>query len=106
LKQAGTTALSREQAWQLLTLLKPNLGRFAADPGLWAAAYVPDYGRFDTGEMRRNPIEWNTAVAGKKLDDLAGTVWLTRSIYHGFTEGLVWSGRVERNTDPKVLGYR
>ncbi|MCW3054058.1 MAG: hypothetical protein JWN14_3228 [Chthonomonadales bacterium] len=91
---------------ELLQLLKPNLGQFARDPDLWAAAYLPDYHRFDTTERKRDPIEWNSRASGYKLSDEAKTLWLVRSRYHGFCEGLVLNGMgLKRTTDPKALGY-
>jgi len=76
---------------ELLQRLRPGLGRYADDPGLWAAAYVPDYRRFDTRERRRHPIEWNPRAGGYRLpDDPTGPLWLVRSRYFGGSfEGLV-----------------
>lgn len=100
---------------ELLQLLKPNLGHFANDPDLWAAAYLPEYHRFDVTERKRQRIEWNDRAAGVKVfDGTENTLWLLRSRYHGqsplhslFSEGLVLEpgGWIKRATDPKKLGY-
>jgi hypothetical protein len=94
----------------VLRRLRPQLGPFAGDRGLWAAAYRPDYHRFDVGEMRRVPIEWNASVSNEKLDSgPTRTVWLSRSSGDGYSEGLVIElpgGVVERTTDPAKLGFR
>jgi hypothetical protein len=95
---------------ELLERLQPRLGRFAADPGLWAAAYHPVYHRFDTGEMRRGAaVEWNPAVASEKLlEGPPRTIWLTRSRVDGFCEGLVMQLPgvvVSRTIDPERLGF-
>ncbi|MCW3094489.1 MAG: hypothetical protein JWL77_107 [Chthonomonadaceae bacterium] len=113
LKRALQDYISEHQALppahsygELLQLLKPRLSHFANDPDLWAAAYVPDYHRFDTTERRRDPIEWNSRAAGYKLSDDYKPLWLIRSRYHGFCEGFVLSGwGVKRTMDPKELGY-
>jgi hypothetical protein len=97
---------------ELLQLLKPNL-RYSNDPDLWAAAYVPDYHRFDTTEMKRNPIEWNNrAIIYKPTDEDDRdhkALWLVRCRHTGFCEGLVLRPpgglMVERSTDLKDLGY-
>lgn len=42
------------------------------NPGTWAAAYEPDFDRFDTGERRRLPILWNPHVAGIYCGHISG----------------------------------
>jgi hypothetical protein len=92
---------------ELLELLKPDLDRYAHDPDLWAAAYIPHYARFDTGERRREPLEWNRSIAGRKLsEDSEEILWLTRRTYYGYYQGLIVNGDyVDRTRDPKQLGY-
>jgi len=93
---------------ELLQLLKPGLGRFAGDPDLWAAAYLFYYHRLDTSEKQRHSIEWNSSAAGIKLSDMTeSSLWLIRSDFYGFCEGLVIDseGRVKRMTGRKALGY-
>src|SRR5207248_316821 len=90
---------------EVLERLRPALDQFASDPGLWAAAYRADYHRFDLGEMRRVPIEWNAAAASRK--PFEGTIWLTRSCWNGWCTGLVFSyGGVRRTSDPQALGFQ
>jgi hypothetical protein len=85
----------------------------------WTAAYVMDYGRFDLGETKRHPVEWNVAAAGKtfKLSDSMKEVvgpWLVR---YRFEDGRVgglclnlggsefdWQ-RLKYSDDPVALGY-
>jgi hypothetical protein len=93
---------------ELLELLKTDLDRFGHDSGRWAGAYRPHYERFDTGEMRREPITWNRDAAGRRLsDDLNTVLWLTRSQYHGYCRGLVLTSgySVKITTDRTELGY-
>src|SRR5439155_25294454 len=92
----------------VLERLRPRLDGFASDPGLWAAAYRANYRRFDLGEMRRRPIEWNAAAARRKLSEgLSQPLWLTRSRWDGWCEGLVLdpSLAVRRTADPQKLGF-
>lgn len=102
---------------EMLEALRPTLGRYAKDPNLWAAAYAANYHRFDTGEMRREPlIEWNAAASGRKLfSDTERThdvsdpdIWLIRwGNIHGVS-GYVLdlsSGNLTRTNDAKKLGY-
>ena len=76
---------------QLLTLWKPQLGSRGGDRDLWAAAYVPEFHRFDTGEMRKGPhVEWNPQASGKKiLESSTGIMWLTRVRASEWCSGLV-----------------
>lgn len=96
---------------QLLEVLRPELGRFASDRDLWAAAYAPNYQRFDTGEARRGAkVEWNAHPAGfaqALRGELVGPIWLTRVRANGRTEGLVMEtgGRVRATTDAAALGF-
>ncbi|MBV9852080.1 MAG: hypothetical protein JO250_20635 [Armatimonadetes bacterium] len=99
---------------ELLSLLRPGLGRFAHAPDLWAAAYVPDYRRFDTTEGCRSPIEWNGRAAGRRPYDDDGVtagnaerpLWLIRSRQGRFCHGLVLEGDLVKSThDPRELGY-
>ena len=39
---------------------------------MWAAPYTPEFHRFDTGEAKRRPWVWNTALSGMKLIDDGG----------------------------------
>jgi hypothetical protein len=114
IKKALQDYIGEHQAWppvhsygELLQMLKPKLDHFANDPDLWAAAYVPEYHRFDTTEKQRHRIEWNNRASGYKFsDDIASSFWLIRSQSHGFCEGLVLdSGGVKRTADRKALGY-
>lgn len=85
----------------------------------WAAAYVMDYGRFDLGETRRHPVEWNVAVAGKTFklsqsEEPAVGPWLVRYRFEdGQAAGLClnlglpgfdWQP-VKFTDDPARLGY-
>jgi hypothetical protein len=96
---------------QLLGGLRSDLGRFASDRGLWAAAYWPEYGRFDTGERGRGPrFEWNPdRRSAERL--LAGEddrpLWLTRIRRADWAEGLIMErgGHVQRTSDPALLGF-
>jgi hypothetical protein len=102
---------------EMMEALRPMLGGYAKDPGLWAAAYSANYHRFDVGEMRRDPMsEWNTAASGRKLiPDTARTqeasdseIWLirTRTAYgvRGYMLSLSGGG-LGRTDDPQKLGY-
>ena len=75
----------------VLEQLRPRLGRFSADPGLWAAAYSPDYHRFDLSEMKRGPmVEWNASAAHIKVrPDEIKRVWLIRSCFDRHDAGVV-----------------
>lgn len=90
--------------------LRPQLKADKNTPYLWAIAYDPQYQRFDTGEQRRSPIEWNTAVAGKRLDDVPETVWVMRqrsSYRRRYAYGWIYERRTHRfnrSTDPTTLG--
>jgi hypothetical protein len=91
---------------EVLERLRPRLDRFGTDPGLWAAAYRADYHRFDTGERRRAPIEWNAAAAGEKpFEGPPRTIWRTRSCWDGWCTGLVFDGGVRRTSDRQMLGF-
>ena len=94
---------------EVLQRLRPQLGRFGRDPGLWAAAYWPNYHRFDLGEMRRAPVEWNAAAGREKLfEGPPRTLWLTRSRADGRYEGMVIDlpgAMVGRTSDPAKLGF-
>ena len=70
--------------------------------------YVPHYNRFDTTEMRREPMEWNARASGHRLSDHPETtLWLLRCRYQGHSEGLVLqAGRVQRSNDAEELGYK
>lgn len=51
------------------------------EPGDWAAAYVPEFKRFDIGEARRHPIEWNFALPSLRAKpdlDRSNWRWLVR----------------------------
>lgn len=96
---------------EILQRLRPQLGPYASDPGLWAAAYRPNYYRFDLGEMRRVPIEWNPGLGKEGLfEGPPRTVWLSRSCSDGgYCQGLIVDlpGRVVgRTTDPVKLGLK
>lgn len=114
LKKALTEYISEHQSIppvgsyaELLQLLRPQLGRFANDPDLWAAAYLPDYSRFDTTDKQQQPIEWNKEVAAAKINyDTESAIWLIRSRYDGFAEGLVLTNVIiRRTTSLEELGY-
>lgn len=94
---------------EVLQRLRPDIDRFGRDPGLWAAAYRPIYHRFDLGEMRRAPVEWNARAAREKLfEGPPRTLWLSRSCSDGHCEGLVMElpgAMVGRHSDPVKLGY-
>ena len=91
----------------LLIVLQPRFHRFRHDPDLWAAAYVPHYNRFDTTEMRREPMGWNARASGHRLSDHPEkTLWLIRSRRDGQCEGLVLKhSGVQRSNSAKELGY-
>lgn len=95
---------------EALEVLRPELGWAAREPDLWAAAYLPRYQRFDTGEAKRGPrMEWNTHLATVTdfLNHPPSPTWVCRIAYEdGFQNGLVWNGSgIERTADPVALGY-
>lgn len=98
---------------ELLEKLRPRLHYqgYVDAPDLWAVAYRPDYHRFDTGERRRNPVEWNAALAGKRRKDLPELVWVIRwheSLGQPYVRGWIYqsrSGELSRSTDPTKLGF-
>jgi hypothetical protein len=96
-----------EAVLERLAPRSPGDRRFRG-PG-WTIAYEPEYHRFDTHEMRRNPIEWNAALAGAPLGKgPERTTWLCRSRTHDFVWGWLVSlpeGRLERTLDAVELGY-
>jgi hypothetical protein len=75
----------------------------------WTLAYEPVYHRFDRREMRRNPIEWNAALAGKRLGTgPLRTLWLCRSRNNSFEWGWVVTlpaGNIKRTINPVEIGY-
>jgi hypothetical protein len=77
----------------------------------WAAAYVPDFERFDRGEYRRKPIEWNQTLAGKTHRVGSSTPpgpWLVRYRDAGGAEGFFLDsadGSIRRTQDSRRLGY-
>jgi len=62
---------------------------------LWAIGYIPDYTRFDTGEQRRKPWEWNPNASGKTTatDETGnrklGAIWLSRTQTDGYFRGYI-----------------
>jgi hypothetical protein len=73
----------------------------------WASAYVPDFHRFDFGEAKRIPYEWNQRAAGVLIvpdsqpsEDLP-MLWLVRAkeggLYRGYSLDTA-SGQVSRFT--------
>jgi hypothetical protein len=92
---------------ELLELLRPRLEQFANDPGLWAAAYAPNYHRFDTTEMRREPVRWNPRAMRLKPSDTSDKrVWLVRRGEGRNATGIVlqW-GKLRRIQRPIDLKY-
>jgi hypothetical protein len=78
--------------------LGPFRNYLGADPNVqWTAGYVADWKRFDRGEMRRRPREWNQAIAGKSVQDIPkGGVWIarwpgTRLVWDGSEVKVEWS---------------
>lgn len=99
---------------ELLERLRPKLQGYENATDLWAAAYRPRYHRFDTGERRREPIEWNATLAGKRSDAFPELVWVIRWRYpisstgEFYSEGLIYDSRLQsfaRSTDAKKLGF-
>jgi hypothetical protein len=92
---------------EALQMLKPYLGDWAHDPNLWAAAYVADFRRFDLGESKRRPVEWNQAI-GKvnENDERTKSIWIIRDRYY-YPYGIVLrpDGTIRRSYDGKELGY-
>ncbi|MFN3651934.1 MAG: hypothetical protein ACK47B_20360 [Armatimonadota bacterium] len=95
---------------ELLQRFRPQLGDYAGDPHLWAAAYVPRYHRFDTVERRRHPVEWNVAAAGERIDTgPPRTLWLLRYRSGGYHFGLVMElpgFAVRRSNDAAELSFK
>ena len=66
-----------------------------SDPDLWTLAYATDYTRFDTGESRRVPWEWNPKVSGLKVGHSndngtsLGNIWLCRTYLGGIPQGMI-----------------
>jgi hypothetical protein len=79
----------------------------------WVGAYLPDYGRFDTGEARRSPLELNRSVAGMKIgedDKHKGptTVWVIRGRRGDYCFGYlldVGTGELKATYSSRLLGY-
>jgi len=75
----------------------------------WAALYQPDFERFDMGEMRRKPLEWNRALVGKEFGgDKTNWQWLARSDRGPNAFGLLVDlsgGSVKVARLPSELGY-
>jgi len=58
-------------------------------PDSWAALYEPDFQRFDSGEMRRVPLQWNTSLSGKQIGEKNyNWQWLLRSTRSTYQYGL------------------
>ncbi len=57
--------------------------------GRWAAAYIPNFHRFDFGEAKRTPYEWNQRATGLliapeyEVDDTPRPLWLLRAKVNG-----------------------
>lgn len=93
---------------------RPELKYYQSASDLWAAAYMPDFQRFDTGEQRRNPLEWNASLSGKQCKDLTKRVWVVRWHYslgnNSAVEGWVYNpdhgyGELVQSRDPKDLEF-
>lgn len=89
-----------------------KLPAWANGPDNWAAGYLPEFGRFATGENRKVSFgEWNPAVSGHSVQWLYenSPIWLLRWRYSdGTAQGIVF-GLTENHKgltqDPKELGY-
>jgi hypothetical protein len=100
---------------ELLATLQPRLKGYERERDLWAAAFVPEYGRFDTGQSRsRQTWEWNPAATRLRYSDVKSQpTWLARVRLRGgiraqdWCEGLVVDpgGYVHRTTGCSNLGY-
>lgn len=93
---------------ELVAFFKSEYNDIAHDPGLWAAAYRVHYERFDMGEQRRMPIEWNRSIVGRTFaEDFEGQVWVTCSQEFGHITGLAIAdgGQLFHTSDPAILGY-
>jgi hypothetical protein len=79
---------------EMLEMVRADLGAAGKWSDLWAAAYQPEYHRFDTGEARRVPIvEWNASLATApwSMKRQPETVWVIRSkSVPGYARGLTW----------------
>lgn len=82
-----------------------------APPDAWCVIYIPEYGRFATGETRAQLFgEWNTTLGGLTREELMdrAPVWLVRRKNPGGEAyGFVFEpdGDVRATTDPAQLGY-
>ncbi|MFN8220895.1 MAG: hypothetical protein U0S12_12285 [Fimbriimonadales bacterium] len=79
------------------------------EPDAWQYVFQPAFGRFDLNESRRGTAaEWNHAVEGLNLDQLANLehVWLFRWRIDGYAKGVVYdAGRITMSGNEKVLGW-
>jgi hypothetical protein len=78
----------------------------AYDPDTWSLGYRAEYRRFDRGEMRRHPIDFNAGCSGITQADLGDrTVWIVRWPEGSGWHGIVFTGGWPRQSaDPTALG--
>jgi len=57
-------------------------------PDPWTALYEPDFQRFDFGEMKRVPLQWNLALSGKRIGGDDDWQWLLKSTKSSYEYGL------------------
>lgn len=109
--RAGEPFPNVSSAPELMKYLAMHSRRYPKENvDLLATAYAPTFSRFSTGPENGKPLEFNKAVAGKKLSSsLKDPIWIVRSaapyrwgfIYEPDRAGIIWtSGSRELNIPP------
>ena len=86
---------------ELIQRIEPALSerrRYSSEVVL-VAGFQPHFARFDTGEARREPCEFNPSLAGKDLRILLKPHWLVRWRPNRSPEGIV----MDRNGSAKYI---